>query len=90
MGETENTVDIEVDFVEQPEEIQAEQAEWSSPQSVYERELFEIENLRQYAYQREADPLYFQWQAGESTQEAWQAKRAEIRERYPYPQPPGE
>jgi hypothetical protein len=41
---------------------------------------------RQAAFQREADPLFFKWQAGEGTEEAWQAKRAEIRERYPYPE----
>jgi len=40
---------------------------------------------RQSAYQKEADPLFFQWQAGESTQEEWLAKREEIRLRYPYP-----
>ena len=38
---------------------------------------------RQAAYQAEADPLYFKWQAGEGTQEAWVAKRAEIKARYP-------
>ena len=44
------------------------------------------EAARQSAFQREADPLFFKWQAGEGTEEAWQAKRAEIRERYPYPE----
>jgi hypothetical protein len=36
------------------------------------------------AYAAEADPLFFYWQAGEGTEEAWLAKRAEIRDRYPY------
>jgi hypothetical protein len=40
---------------------------------------------RQEAFQREADPLYFQWQAGEGTEAAWLQKREEIRVRYPYP-----
>ena len=40
-------------------------------------------DLRRIAFQAEADPLFFQWQAGEGTEEAWLAKRAEIRERYP-------
>ena len=44
------------------------------------------EALRQSAYAKEADPLYFKWQAGESSQEAWVAKRAEIKSRYPYPE----
>lgn len=41
--------------------------------------------LRNMAYISEADPLFFKWQAGEVTQEEWMAKRAEIRDRYPYP-----
>jgi hypothetical protein len=43
------------------------------------------EKKRQADYTKEADPLFFQWQAGESTQEEWLAKREEIRLRYPYP-----
>ena len=46
----------------------------------------EQEAKRQAAFQREADPLFFRWQAGEGNEQAWQAKRQEIRERYPYPQ----
>lgn len=38
---------------------------------------------RAIAYRQEADPLFFQWQRGESTQEAWLAKVAEIKLRYP-------
>jgi len=39
---------------------------------------------RAVAYKAEADPLFFYWQAGEGTEEAWLEKRAEIRDRYPY------
>jgi hypothetical protein len=46
----------------------------------------EQQAARQSAFQREADPLFFKWQAGEGTEEDWQAKRAEIRDRYPYPE----
>ena len=42
-----------------------------------------IEADRKSAYQAEADPLFFKWQAGEGTQEEWQAKREEIRQRFP-------
>lgn len=38
---------------------------------------------RQMAYQKEADPLFFKWQAGEGTEADWLAKREEIRIRYP-------
>jgi hypothetical protein len=45
----------------------------------------EQEAKRQAAFQIEADPLFFKWQAGEGTEAAWLAKREEIRARYPYP-----
>jgi hypothetical protein len=40
---------------------------------------------RQAAYQLDADPLFFKWQAGGPTEAEWLAKRQEIRDRYPYP-----
>ena len=48
-----------------------------------EKKAAEAEASRKAAYQTEADPLFFKWQAGEGTQEEWQAKREEIRQRYP-------
>jgi hypothetical protein len=38
---------------------------------------------RQAAYQSEADPLFFKWQRGESTEQDWLDKIAEIKNRYP-------
>jgi len=35
----------------------------------------EQEAVRQAAYQLEADPLFFKWHAGESTEADWLAKR---------------
>lgn len=43
----------------------------------------DITMMRRAAYQAEADPLFFKWQAGEATQAEWQAKREEIRQRFP-------
>jgi len=40
--------------------------------------------LRRIAYEKEADPIFFMSQRGEATQEEWQAKINEIKERYPY------
>lgn len=45
----------------------------------------QAEANRQAAYTKEADPLFFYWQAGEGTEADWLAKREEIRTRYPYP-----
>lgn len=44
------------------------------------------EAARKAAYQQEADPLFFMSQRGEATVEEWQAKVAEIKARYPYPE----
>ena len=43
----------------------------------------QIDALRKAAYQAEADPLFFKWQRGESTEQAWLDKIADIRNRYP-------
>lgn len=46
----------------------------------------EQESMRLSAYRKEADPLFFKWQAGEATEAEWKAKRQEIRDRFPYPE----
>ena len=43
---------------------------------------------RRNAYQTESDPLFFQWQRGEATEQAWKDKVAEIQARYPEPTKP--
>jgi len=43
---------------------------------------------RAVAYGAEADPLFFYWQAGEGSEQAWLEKRAEIRDRHPYVEVP--
>ena len=53
------------------------------PAKVAAKQAAEAEASRKAAYIAEADPLFFKWQAGEGTQEEWQAKREEIRQRYP-------
>jgi hypothetical protein len=40
---------------------------------------------RQAAFQAESDPLFFKWQRGEGTEQAWLDKVAEIRDRIPEP-----
>lgn len=44
----------------------------------------QAENDRRTAFQLEADPLFFGWQRGENTEQAWRDKCDEIRARYPY------
>jgi hypothetical protein len=46
----------------------------------------EQELNRRLAYTAEADPLFFMSQRGEATVAEWEAKVAEIKARYPYPE----
>jgi hypothetical protein len=55
------------------------------PEDVLAKKKAEIELIRKTTFEREADPLFFKWQAGEGTEEEWKAKRQEIRDRFPYP-----
>ena len=57
-------------------------AAWPDVQTA--RANAEAEAQRAVAYKAEADPLFFYWQAGEGTEQAWLEKRAEIRARFPY------
>jgi hypothetical protein len=43
----------------------------------------QAERDRKAAYISEADPLFFKAQRGEATMDEWQAKVAEIKERFP-------
>jgi hypothetical protein len=43
----------------------------------------QVSRSRKMAYQFEADPLFFKWQAGEATEAEWKAKRDEIKARFP-------
>lgn len=45
----------------------------------------QVKLMRQAAYIREADPLFFKAQRGEATNEEWLAKLEEIKTRFPLP-----
>ena len=66
-------------------------AEEIAEREAYERDVLPgklrkaIENDRAAAYRAEADPLFFMSQRGEATTAEWEAKVAEIKARYPYP-----
>lgn len=58
------------------------------PNVQYQVEVNTVKEARRNAYQAESDPLFFQWQRGESTEQAWKDKVAEIQARYPEPTQP--
>lgn len=56
----------------------------------YETEIENIQALRKTAYQNESDPIFFDFQRGEATEEEWLNAIQDIKDRYPYPVIEGE
>ena len=70
-----------------PKPTQAElDAAWPAVQQA--RQQAEVDAQRHAAYVAESDPLFFQWQRGEATEQAWRDKVAEIQARHPDPEVP--
>lgn len=58
----------------------------ASPEEIAQREADMNNDAKQNrinAYRDESDPLFFKWQRGESTQQEWLDKVAEIKARFP-------
>jgi hypothetical protein len=53
------------------------------PTKLAAKKAAEAQANRKSAYEQEADPLFFKWQAGEATEAEWKAKRDEIKARFP-------
>lgn len=51
-----------------------------------EKALEDVRIQRSIAFKREADPLFFEAQRGEATMDEWNAKVAEIKARFPFPE----
>jgi len=67
-----------------PKPTQAElDAQWPAVQQ--SRQQARVDQQRHAAYVAESDPLFFQWQRGEATEQQWRDKVAEIQTRYPDP-----
>ena len=67
-----------------PKPSQAElDAAWPAVQQ--QQAQAEVDAQRHAAYVAESDPLFFQWQRGEATEQQWRDKVAEIQTRYPDP-----
>jgi len=67
-----------------PKPTQAE-LEDAWPAVQHTRQQAKVDQQRHAAYVAESDPLFFQWQRGEATEQAWRDKVAEIQARYPDP-----
>jgi hypothetical protein len=59
------------------------QAQWEAVE--FEIEVERIESLRKAAYREESDPIFFDYQRGEATEDEWLDAIQDIKDRYPYP-----
>lgn len=75
----------EVIIIERPmtKEEKAERAKWAKEEPERLKETA-IENRRQ-GYVRISDPVFFQWQRGEKTEQDWKDAIAEVNALYPIP-----
>ena len=64
-------------------EEKAERAKWVKEQPA--REKAEAEENRRQAYMRISDPIYFQWQRGEKTEQDYLDAVAQVKKDYPVP-----
>lgn len=67
-----------------PKPTQAElDALWLEVQNAVERDR--IESLRKTAYATESDPVFFQYQRGDATEQEWLDAVEAVKAKYPYP-----
>lgn len=70
-----------------PKPTEAElDAAW--PQVNYDQQVAEIETARRADYEAQSDPLFFEWQRGDGTEQAWLDAVAAVKAAHPYPPAP--
>jgi hypothetical protein len=58
------------------------------PQVQYDRAYAQVEQARHAAYITDADPLFFRWQRGTGTEQAWLDAVQAVKDAHPYPDVP--
>lgn len=58
------------------------------PQVDYDRQVAAIEQGRRADYETTSDPLFFEWQRGDGTEQAWLDAVAAVKAAHPYPPAP--
>ena len=70
-----------------PKPSQAElDAAW--PQVDYDNQVADVESARRADYESTSDPLFFEWQRGDGTEQAWLDAVAAVKAAHPYPPAP--
>jgi hypothetical protein len=57
------------------------------PQVQYDRAYAQVERERHAAYIADADPVFFRWQRGTATEQAWLDAVQAVKDAHPYPEP---
>ena len=74
-------------FEDIPKPTEAElEALWPTVQ--YEVAYTRVQQARQAAYQQTADPLFFEYQRGDATEQEWLAAVQAVKDAHPYPVDP--
>jgi hypothetical protein len=59
------------------------------PQVEYNNQVAAVETTRRTQYEAQSDGLFFEWQRGTNTKEAWEAAVQAVKDANPYPPPLG-
>ena len=84
---TGNDYDTLVMHDDTPKPSQAE-LDKAWPQVDYDNEVAAVENARRADYEAQSDPLFFEWQRGDGTEQAWLDAVAAVKAAHPYPPAP--
>jgi len=71
--------------IAQPTEDEID-AQWPAIQRA--QQVADVQNARRAAYQTDSDPLFFEWQRGDGTEQAWLDAVAAVKAAHPYPPAP--
>ena len=70
-----------------PKPTQAQlDAQW--PAVAYQQQVAQVEATRRTQYETQSDGIYFEWQRGTNTKEAWEAAVQAVKDANPYPPAP--
>jgi hypothetical protein len=58
------------------------------PQVDYSNQVAAVETTRRTQYEAQSDGLFFEWQRGTNTKEAWEAAVQAVKDANPYPPAP--
>lgn len=58
------------------------------PQVQFDIAYEAVESARQAAYQKQSDPIFFEYQRGDKTQEEWLDAVQAVKDAHPYPDQP--